>query len=288
MYVAYPQRPGSPIRFAPGAGSSALWSRSSSRLIRQAPAPHLAWMAANSRRPRRPGLGQASSTQTIANYAAQGASLTVSTLVSLGAVTGPVGAAIGGLIGVATLLVSVFKGCGAICVEATQIANQVEQALQTNLSQYMSAPVHYASMQTAALNNFTVAWTALTQGCGQPGLQSAGQNCISERQQGACSYKTTPGGWQQGSNGWTYVYPGANGSGSACWNWWIGYHDPIASDPTVVPDPVPATAASAVTSTASSALQAVGINPASTIFGIPLSTLALPAAALLLLLLLGD
>ena len=227
----------------------------------------------------RPGLGQVT-TQTVAQLAATGASTTVGILVALGTIGGPVGTAIGGLIAVGTLLASVFKGCGQTCVEASDIANQVSAALTTNLQQYLAAPVHYASLQMAALNNFNTAWAALTQGCGNPQLASAGQNCISERQQGACSYKTSPGGWQQGSSsGWTYVYPGANGSGSTCWNYFVGYHDPIANDPTVVPDPPAAGVQSAITTE----LTHLGISSSSTLFGIPVMWLAAGAAGLLLL-----
>lgn len=229
------------------------------------------------------GLGQAS-TQLISQVATTGASTTVSILVGLGVIAGPIGAAIAGVVAVGALLEQIFKGCGQTCVEASDIANQVEAALKTNLTTYMSAPVHYASLQSAALNNFNTAWAALTQACGNPQLASAGQNCISERQQGACSYKTTPGGWQQNSTGWTYVYPGANGSGSTCWNWFVGYHDPIANDPTVVADPP----TEAVSSTITQGLTAVGLSPNTTIFGIPLSTLALPALAALVLLMVMD
>jgi hypothetical protein len=157
--------------------------------------------------------------------------------VGFGAIAGPIGAAIGGLIAIGQLLVGIFQGCGQTCVQASNIANQVEQALQQNLFAYINSPVRTVSMQAAAINNFNTAWNALTQACGNPALQSAGQNCISERQQGACSYKTTPGGWTQGTDGTcTYTYPGANGSGTACWNWFVGYLTPLQTDPCVVPD----------------------------------------------------
>jgi hypothetical protein len=235
-------------------------------------------------RPRSPGLGQVT-TQSISGIASAGATTTASLLVALGTAPTIVGPIVAGLVAVANLLVGVFKGCGQTCVQASDIANQVEAALQQNLSQYMSAPVHYQSLQAAALNNFQTAWNALTQACGQAALATAGQNCISERQQGACSYKTSPGGWQQGTSGaWTYVYPGANGSGSTCWNWWIGYHDPIANDPTVVADPASSAAQSVITT----GLTDVGLSPSTTIFGIPLSTLALPVLAGLAILLLMD
>lgn len=241
------------------------------------------------------GVGQASlsSPQTINQIATTGAATTVSILVALGTVTGPVGAAIAGLVAVGSLLASVFKGCGSTCTEATSIANQVEQALQQNLSTYMSAPVHYASAQAAALNNFQTAWNALTQACGNPQLLSAGTNCISERQQGACSYKTSPGGWQQNSAGaWAYVPPGANNSGSSCWNWWIGYHDPIANDPTVVPDPSPVSASSPIGASVGGVVNTIGSAVSSlssgTLFGIPISNLLLPAAVLIAILALTD
>ncbi len=175
----------------------------------------------------------------ISAIASTGASATVGILVAMGTLTGPVGAAIAGVIAVAQLLVSVFHGCGETCVEATTIVNQVEPILQQNLATYLASPVHTTSLQAAAMNNFQTAWNAVVQNCQNPQLLSAGTNCVAERQQGSCAYKTSPGGWQQASDGsWTYVYPGANGSGSACWNWFVGYLDPIQNDPTVVPDSV--------------------------------------------------
>ena len=108
-----------------------------------------------------------------------------------------------------------------------------------------------ASMQAAAINNFNTVWTALTRACGNPALQTAGQNCISQRQQGACAYHTSPGGWQMESGTWNYVYPGANGSGTACWNWFIGYLDPIQNDPDVVSDSVVTSSAVSTSGTTS-------------------------------------
>jgi len=201
---------------------------------------------------RRRSLGQ-TSTQQISAIAATGASATTGILVALGVVGGPVGAAVGGLISVAQLLVGIFKGCGQTCVAATQIANQVATVLTQNVTEYVGSPIRTQSMQAAALNNFQTAWNALVANCQNPALGTAGQNCISQRQQGACAYKTSPGGWQQNSDGTcTYTWPGANGSGTACWNWFIGFHDPIANDPCVQPDSV-ATAAATSTSTAAPA-----------------------------------
>ena len=128
-----------------------------------------------------------------------------------------------------------------------------------------------ASLQAAALNNFDTVWNALKTACSDPSLGAAGQRCISDRQQGSCAYKVSPGGWQNG----VYVYNGPNGSGSSCWNWFVGYRDPIANDPTVVPDPTP-------TSPSASSNVAAGGNPISAVLGsgFNFSSLILPAAVI--------
>jgi len=189
--------------------------------------------------PDRPGLGATFTPQTASSIAAAGASVTTGIMGTLSALTagssiaGPIGIAIAGAAALAVAIYNVFKGCGQTCTITSDIANQIEPILRQNLDNYMSAPVHYASLQAAALNNFQTAWNALVQACSNPTYMNAGQRCISDRQQGACHYTTSPGGW----NGSTYTPPGQNGSGPACWNWFVGYHDPIANDPTVVPDP---------------------------------------------------
>jgi hypothetical protein len=215
------------------------------------------------------GLGQTPSVSSdVSSLVAAGASVTTGILGALsaaavgGSMAGPIGLAIAGVAAIAIVLVKIFSGCGQTCVEATAIANQVEPVLLQNLQQYMAAPVHYASLQAAALNNFNTAWQGLVQGCGSGALATtkAGENCIANRQQGSCAYKTSPGGWQQDASGnWSYVYPGANGSGTACWDWFIGYYDPIANDPTVVPDPV--AGASSSSSSSSGAASTAGSFP---------------------------
>jgi hypothetical protein len=174
----------------------------------------------------------------IAAVAASAATSVVGTLVALGTVTGPVGAAIAGLVAAAYAIANLFGGCGETCVEATNLANQAASIIDQAYTQYMNAPVHYASMQTAYLQLFDGTWSALVKACSNPALGAAGQRCISDRQAGSCAYKTSPGGWKQSSDGsWAYIEPGLNGSGSACWNSFIGRRDPVANDPTVVPDP---------------------------------------------------
>lgn len=220
--------------------------------------------------------------QTIASAAAAGASTTASILVALGTVGGPVGAVIAGIAALGIALANVFGGCGNTCVEATNVANQVGPILGNNLETYLSAPIHYASMQKAALNNFDTAWAALMQGCSNPALGSAGKACISDRQAGGCTWKVAdPFGWTQSQDGWTYIPAGpADPNGTICWNWFSGMRDPIANDPTVVPDPSPTSA------TASGLLSDIGVSSTATIAGIPVSDLVLPAVLILAALLL--
>ena len=187
--------------------------------------------------------------QQIGQTAATAATLTSSILVALGTIGGPVGAVIAGIAALGLELANLFGGCGNTCVEATTIVNNAGPLLLQNLQTYLAAPIHYQSLQTAALNNFTLTWNGIVAACQNPTLGTAGQNCISQRQQGACAYHTSPGGWQQTNGVWSYVYPGANGSGSTCWNFFVGYHDPIANDPTVVPDPGTSSTSSSGSST---------------------------------------
>ncbi len=186
------------------------------------------------------GLGQVvpPTVSTIATVAASGFATTVSILSTLGIVSATVpivGAAVAALVGIGIALANVFKGCGQTCVAATQIANQCDTLLSRNVNAYTSSPIRYVSMQAAALNTFDTTWAALQQACGNPQLQAAGQRCIADRQRGACTWKASPGGWNQDG---TFTPWGAAGSGSACWNWFIGMRDPIANDPFVQPDPV--------------------------------------------------
>jgi hypothetical protein len=140
--------------------------------------------------------------------------------------------------------IGIGKGCGSTCIVASEYANQAETLLQRNLNTYLSIPVpRYQSQQTAALNIFDQVWAGLIspQACGNPALGDAGKRCISDRQRGACKWKA------QG----------------VCWNWFIGYRDPIANDPNVVPDPAAlSTGAVGVTGAA-----ATGIDPTWLIVG---------------------
>jgi hypothetical protein len=145
-----------------------------------------------------------------------------------------VGAAFAGIwLGIQAILNS---GCGQSCVITSNWANQAEALLKKNLAAYQALPTPRAqSAQAAYLANFDSVWNYLVQECSAPSLGTAGQHCISDRQAGGCHYK-------------------ANGQ---CWNWFVGYRDPIANDPNVVPD----TAAQTVTSAVTGAAGSIGISP---------------------------
>jgi hypothetical protein len=234
------------------------------------------WRGARSR-----GMGAAitGGAATADQIASAGAASTISMLIALGTVTGPVGAAIAGLVGLASLIASQFGGCGQTCIEATTIANQLGDTMSQALHTYMASPIHYQSMQTAYLNLFDTSWAALLQACGNPALGAAGQACISDRQSGACKWKSSPGGWQQQNGAWVYVWAGPAGSGDTCWNYFDGMRDPVANDPTVVSDPSPG---AALSTAAGGVLSSLGVPASSN-----LSSLLLPAglvAAVLFLL----
>jgi hypothetical protein len=173
-------------------------------------------------------------TGLLAAHAASTAAATGSAASILGmapAVAVPViGAAIVGV----TILITVLlrSGCGQTCVVTSQWANEAEPLLSKNVLAYFETQgPRTRSQQNAALNNFDVVWAALQQRCSQGGLGVAGQNCIADRQAGACK-------WRQRADSPLLSIPGQPQPG-ACWNWFSGYRDPIANDPNVVDDPSP-------------------------------------------------
>jgi hypothetical protein len=166
-----------------------------------------------------------------------------------------------------SLLSQVFAGCGQSCTLTSDAANQVEQLLQQNVAAYLASG-RTKSEQAAALANFDNTWAKLVQYCGSGSFGSAGQRCVTDREQGSCAYHTSPASW----NGCTYQGAGANNSGSACWNWFVGYRDPIATDPCVQPDPTvpvapgtsnstPGQVSSSVTTAWNGLDSALGSNP---------------------------
>ena len=202
------------------------------------------------------GLGLDLTSQTAAQTATAAATTAAGiygSLVAVGSAAGPIGAAVGGAIALGVAIYNLVQGCGSTCTQASDIANQVEQLLLQNLNNYLSQPVRTTSMQQAGLTTFTSAWAQLQQLCGNPQLVQAGQNCISQRSATGCQWKTSPSGWVQNSDGTcTYTGAGPAGSGSTCWNWFVGYYDPILNDPCVVPDSALSSTTPSTSSTASS------------------------------------
>lgn len=153
----------------------------------------------------------------IATAIAAGASLTI-----------PI---IGAAIGAVTLAINALlnSGCGQTCIVTSNWANQAEALLKQNISEYFSIPApRPQSAQTTAVQNGNAIINYLTQQCSNMQLGAAGQNCIADRQAGACK-------WKQTTDSPLLAYPGEPQPGQ-CWNWVNGYIDPIANDPNVVPD----------------------------------------------------
>ncbi len=178
------------------------------------------------------GLGLDQQTQQIAAVAAQGAATTGAILTGLahmGVISAafgpaaPIAAAVAGLVAVGLAIANQFQGCGITCVRATEIADKLQIYWQQNLDTYMNAPVHFRSLQSAALNNFDFGWNAMVKACSDPSLGDAGVRCISERQRG-------------GVAPWC---PTADHRGCDAF---ADFRDPIANDPHVVDDPPQATA----------------------------------------------
>lgn len=177
---------------------------------------------------------------SIAQYAGgalqAGTSIAAAALLATG-VGAPIAGLVAALGNVLGPLISRFSGCGQTCVIATQDVNQVGSAMTQAFNIYMSAPVHYQSVQAAFLQYFDQLMAALQQACGNPQLGAAGQACLSDNSPNACKWKSSPGGWTSNGDGtYTYTAAGPAGSGDTCWNPYTGIRDIVANDPTVVPD----------------------------------------------------
>ena len=147
-----------------------------------------------------------------------------------------IGAALMAAVSIVQVLIA-NSGCGQTCIETSQWANQAAAALQKVLDAYFALPAPRTQAQQATAEAaFMGIWNTLVAQCGQAGTGNAGVRCISDRQQGACTWKQA----------YAPVYPGEPAIG-ACWNWWNGYLGPIQQDP-VVPD----TADTLISSAASS------------------------------------
>jgi len=121
------------------------------------------------------------------------------------------------------LVTRMVQGCGQSCTLTSDAANQIEAQLIQNLRAYENSG-HTQAEQAAALQVFDAYWFTLAEYCGKPEFQStrAGRACIEDRAAGSCKWKDDSG---------------------QCWNWFIGYRDPIANDQNVRPNATPASAA---------------------------------------------
>jgi hypothetical protein len=127
----------------------------------------------------------------------------LATELGISAAFGPIGLAVGGIVAAAAAIagiIGVGSGCGPTCVQATNIVNQAEPVLLANLQAYQAGTIS----QATAISNYNQVWQSVLTACAAiPG--TAGQNCVGDRQEGACHYQ---------SNG-------------QCWNWYVGYYLPL-------------------------------------------------------------
>jgi hypothetical protein len=159
---------------------------------------------------------------------------------------------IGGAIADLMATFRIGAGCGSSCVTSTNFANQANAALQNNIEIYMALPTpRPLSAQTAALANFDSLWAWLVQQCSSPSLGTAGQKCISDRQSGSCAY-TQPA---------SSVPPWGTPPAGACWNWFLGYRDPIAQDVTYDDSALPAAASGGSNATYAPASSSSSASP---------------------------
>lgn len=199
------------------------------------------------------GMGDVSS-QQITNAVGSGLLSAGGVIAAIpgGQLPGAIVAAVGAL----TELIGGFFKPDLTKIQASNIVNQIEaQTLIPLRASWQALPASQktATMQAAYLEVFDAAWKSVLQGCSNPALGTAGQNCISDRQEGACHYTLsgqTPG-----------IPPD-------CGNWFIWYKFPILNDPDVHPDPVAGAGAGSgssvvgsVDSAAAGVSQALGISP---------------------------
>ena len=154
-----------------------------------------------------------------------------------------IGAAVAGVVLALTLLFN-RKGPKQR-VATTSIVNKVEPLLQENLAGYMAGP-RTVSSRAQALENFKAGWAYVVEYCDTPAMGDPGQACVRDRQ---------PGGR---------------------WDWKSYYHDPIAGDAGVIPDPVEG---STVTRNANGTVTVT--PPAETAMGLPAAVAGIPTPLLL-------
>jgi hypothetical protein len=230
----------------------------------------------------RRGMGDSPSSTQIAGGITAGATTGAAVAISTG--SSVAGAIAGGLLAAAPFtgpaapfvaalglivgpIAKMFAGCGQTCVQATTYANQSGTAFDQILDLYYAQPVRTVSMQQAALQNIQQIVTWLQQACSSPSLGAAGQRCISER---LTPTGTPPGCITSYGAPMTAGDPGY-AAGLPC-NVYTFYINRIAGDTAVVPD------SSVSSSSSSSSSSSDGPVIPSTIAGVPIQNLLVPAA----------
>jgi len=128
------------------------------------------------------GLGLTTGQAVTSGVAIAGSS-TVGALVAVGAIGGPIGAAIGGAIGLLGMAFNSLFAPDTQKIQATQDVNQEEVYLKQNLAQWDSEPQTIANQQ-AAETVFNQVWAQTVSLLSNPALGSAGTTGISDRQRG--------------------------------------------------------------------------------------------------------
>jgi hypothetical protein len=161
---------------------------------------------------RRRGMGQTTTQIASSTAGAVGSAVGTATL-------GPIGGLIGaGASALAGGIADIFSGCGQTCTTASDYANVAQTSLEQNITAYFSGQIS----QSEALSNFNTIWSQLVAACNNPALGTAGQNCVSQRQQGSCYF----------SKAAAPQYPGQPAAGT-CWNFYNAFYSPIANDTTM-------------------------------------------------------
>lgn len=188
-------------------------------------------------------------TQAVVPLVGSGLSITA------GAVSGSVATALGistavavpvlgaAVAGIMFAVTQFTQGCQS-CIVTSNQANKIEDLMKQNLAAWQGSN-KTCDEQKVCLSNFDQLWNALVQFCQNPQFGGAGENCINDRKQGACHYGTYPN----------------------CWNWFVGYRDPIANDSCSnalvvnnLASDITTPAGADVVASVSSALQSTGIS----------------------------
>lgn len=166
-------------------------------------------------------------------------------------IAGPAGILPGAIIsavGALTSLIGGFFAPDLTKIQATRIVDQIElQVLKPTLADWLALPADKKTqtLQAAYLEVIDTALNKVKEGCSNPALGEAGQRCISERLVRGGSAPWCP-------------------TGTGC-DWYALYRDPIANDPTIIPDSggglLPGSVGGSISSAADTVSSALGVSP---------------------------